>query len=399
MAPQPEHDSVVVGGGFFGCSLAAYLRREHRQRVVLFEMGGDLLQRASYANQARIHNGYHYPRSLLTAVRCRVNFPRFVEDYAACIVGDFEKYYAVGRDMSKTTAAQYRQFCERVRAPIRRAPAAIRGLFDPDRVEEVFAVHEVAFDAVKLKELVVRELLEHQVDVRLRSEVTAVRPAAGGHLEVEVRTPEGTASVTTAALYNCTYARINRLLVGSGLPSIHLKHELTEMPLVEVPDEIRGRAFTMMCGPFFSIMPFAPRGLHALSHVRYTPHAEWTDLPGGEWRDPYAVLSAVERRSNFPHMIRDASRYMPCLRACRQVDSLWEIKTVLPKSEVDDSRPVLYRENCGLPGVTSLLGAKIDNIYDVLEVVRGAVPAPRSPRSATPGDGASRATPDHVSRN
>jgi hypothetical protein len=33
---------------------------------------------------------------------------------------------------------------------------------------------------------------------------------------------------------------------------------------------------------------------------------------------------------------------------------------------------VLYRENCGLPGITSLLGAKIDNIYDVLEVVRGA---------------------------
>ena len=26
-----------------------------------------------------------------------------------------------------------------------------------------------------------------------------------------------------------------------------------------------------MCGPFFSAMPFPARGLHTLSHVRYTP--------------------------------------------------------------------------------------------------------------------------------
>ena len=372
VAPSSSrYDAVVVGGGFFGCSLAAALGRDRGGRVALFEMGEDLLQRASYANQARIHNGYHYPRSLLTAVRCRVNFPRFVDDYTECVVGDFEKYYAVGRDLSKVTAAQYRQFCERVGAPTQRAPAAIRALFDPDRIEEVFAVQEVAFDAVKLKERMVRELGERQVEVRLRSEVTAVRPASPG-LEVEVRRPEGVEIVATPALYNCTYARTNRLLVGSGLPAIHLKHELTEMPLVEVPDELRGRAVTVMCGPFFSIMPFPSSGLYALSHVRYTPHAEWTDAPGREWRDPYAILAGVERRSSFPHMIRDASRYMPCLRACRYVDSLWEIKTVLPKSEVDDSRPVLYRENCGLPGITSLLGAKIDNIYDVLEVVQGS---------------------------
>jgi len=77
------------------------------------------------------------------------------------------------------------------------------------------------------------------------------------------------------------------------------------------------------------------------------------------------------------------------------VDSLWEIKTVLPKSEVDDSRPVLYRENCGLPGITSLLGAKIDNIFDVLEVARGEARAPR----AAAGNGAAWAAPEPGARN
>ncbi|MEO7866355.1 MAG: D amino acid oxidase (DAO) family protein, partial [Candidatus Eisenbacteria bacterium] len=220
------------------------------------------------------------------------------------------------------------------------------------------------------------DLAENDVEVRLRTEVESVRAGLDGMIETRLRGPEGAGTVTTRSLYNCTYSRLNRLLSASDLPLIHLKHELTEMPLVEVPDEIQGKGFTMMCGPFFSIMPFPPRGLYTLSHVRYTPHAQWADRPGEPWRDPYLVLAGVQKHSNFPHMIRDVSRYMPCLKDCRQVDSLWEVKTVLPKSEVDDSRPVLYREHCGLPNLTCMLGAKIDNIYDVLEVVRSAEVSP-----------------------
>lgn len=369
VTPGHEHDAIIVGGGFFGASLATHLRRDRGQRVVLLEMGAALLERASYANQARVHNGYHYPRSLLTALRCRVNFPRFVADYADCIVGDFDKYYAVGRAFSKATASQFRQFCERVGAPIKPAPAPIKRLFDPDLVEDVFAVHELAFDAVKLRERVLHDLAAADVDVRLAHEAETVAATPDGRLAVTVRGPGGADRLVAGAVYNATYSRINALLVRSGLPAIHLKHELTEMPLIEPPDELRGRAFTMMCGPFFSLMPFPPRGLYTLSHVRYTPHAEWADRPGQPWRDPYALLDAAARRSNFPYMIRDVARYMPCLRGARQVDSLWEVKTVLPKSEVDDSRPVLYQRDCGLPDLTCMLGAKIDNIYDVLEVV------------------------------
>jgi hypothetical protein len=259
-----------------------------------------------------------------------------------------------------------------VGAPIQRAPQHIRKLFDPALVDDVFLVHELAFDAFKLEALVQRELAEAAVDVRMGHEVETVRQLPGGRLEAMVRGPGGRETFTAARVYNCTYSRLNGLLVRSGLEPIHLKHELTEMPLVEVPDEIRGRAFTMMCGPFFSIMPFPPSGLYTLSHVRYTPHAEWMDEPGRPWRDPYGLLDIATRRSNFPHIVRDVSRYMPCLRACVQRDSLWEVKTVLPKSEVDDSRPVLYRRDCGLPNLTCILGAKIDNIYDVLEVVDAA---------------------------
>ncbi len=64
-------------------------------------------------------------------------------------------------------------------------------------------------------------------------------------------------------------------------------------------------------------------------------------------------------------MIRDAERYIPRLKDCRYVDSLWEVKTVLPQSEVDDSRPILFRRNQGIKNFTCILGAKIDNVYDI----------------------------------
>ena len=362
-----DFDTIIVGGGFFGCSLALHLSQVCGSHVVILEKEPDLLQRASYANQARVHNGYHYPRSLLTALRCRVNFSRFVRDYADCIVSDFDKYYAVGKLLSKVSANQYELFCQRIGASYEVAPKEIRQLFNPELVEQVYVVKEYAFDAVKLKEMMYRRLRECDIEIRFSTEAKTVRQAANSLLEITCSSTEGTERIVAPRVINCTYSRLNMLLVNSGLPGLYLKQELTEMALVDVPDEIKDRGFTMMCGPFFSIMPFPPRGLHTLSHVRYTPHCEWKSTDFDTYMDPHEYISSVEKKSDYLYMIKDAARYMPCLSKCRYVDSIWEIKTVLPKSEIDDSRPVFYQDNCALPNLTCVMGGKIDNIYDIIE--------------------------------
>jgi len=369
----PEYDAVIVGGGFFGASLARHLAQDRGLRVVLFEQADTLLGRASYANQARVHNGYHYPRSLLTALRCRINFPRFVDEFADCIEDRFEKTYAIARASSKVTAEQFRTFCARIGAPLSPAAPAVRRLFDADRIEEVFSAREIGFNAVRLRTRMIERLDEAAVTVELGAEVIAAHAADGGTIAVTWRRGGEERVTIASAVFNCTYSRLNRLLVGSGLVPLRLKHELTEMPLVAVPAELANRGITVMCGPFFSLMPFPARGLHTLSHVRYTPHCEWNDGPDEPWLDPDVVLRERPRHSHFPHMVRDAARYLPAIADCRQVDSLWEVKTVLPRSEVDDSRPVLYANDRALPGLTSVLGAKIDNIYDIIEVASGGL--------------------------
>ena len=65
-------------------------------------------------------------------------------------------------------------------------------------------------------------------------------------------------------------------------------------------------------------------------------------------------------------MIRDAARYMPGLTEAVRKDSLFEVKTVLVKNETDDGRPILFEKSEALPGFYSVLGGKIDNIYDIV---------------------------------
>jgi len=233
-------------------------------------------------------------------------------------------------------------------------------------------VRECAFDSVKLKRRMIAEMGRVGVDVRLRNEARRVSQLADGLLLVECVGPDGCFEVVCKRVFNCTYSRINRLLDASGLPLVPLKHELTEISLVEVPDPLRNLGVTVMCGPFFSVMPFPSRGLHSFSHVRYTPHCQWQDSQGQPYMDPYSIASERRRRSNFARMVADAKRYMPALEDCKQADYLLEVKTVLPRSEVDDSRPILFRQDHGLPGLNCIMGAKIDNIFDMIDFVSAA---------------------------
>jgi glycine/D-amino acid oxidase-like deaminating enzyme len=248
---------------------------------------------------------------------------------------------------------------------LERATAADRRLFDFAHVEDVFTCVEYAFDAVKLKVLARARLEAAGAELALGTKVRRVEADVRG-LRVEYAAAAGTAWVTAGEVLNCTYSQINELLENSHLPLIRLKHELTEMALVEPPEELREVGVTVMCGPFFSCMPFPARGLHTLSHVRYTPHAAWQDGTG-----PYASahdwFASAPKVSRFPHMIRASAQYLPALRRAQWRDSLWEVKTVLPQSEGDDSRPILFRRDHGLPGMTCIMGGKIDNIYDALQ--------------------------------
>ena len=47
----------------------------------------------------------------------------------------------------------------------------------------------------------------------------------------------------------------------------------------------------------------------------------------------------------------------------------FEIRTILQQNESDDGRPIFISQNEYVPNMFSILGGKLDNIYDVLDKI------------------------------
>lgn len=251
-----NYGTIIIGGGFYGLRIALFLREELGiHNICVIEKEDLMMSRASYVNQARVHNGYHYPRSVLTAYRSAVNFPDFVKEYEPAVVSNFDKYYAISRSLSKVNARQFAEFCRKIGVDIHEASPEIKSVFSDKLTEDVFRVKEYAFDSHILRDLLLRRIEQY-------SDVTIINGEEVQNLKKNNDTiTVATKNATYEAEYvlNCTYSQINTLHRKSDLPLVPLKHEIAEMCLVKLPEELKDFSVTVMDGPFFSIMPFPSR--------------------------------------------------------------------------------------------------------------------------------------------
>jgi glycine/D-amino acid oxidase-like deaminating enzyme len=350
-----HYDALVIGGGFFGCEVALEMKRLGASRIGIVEREAGIMRRASYVNQARVHNGYHYPRSIPTAERSRVNFERFVEDYGYALTKNLVKLYAIARQ-SRVNAGQFEAFCHRIGAPCRSAVPSQQELFDPSLIEEVFLTTEYAFDSARIAAVLARQLEAASVEFMASTEAH-VTDINSGRVTIALPADE----VTADWVFNCTYAELE--YAGIPLRSA-IKKEMTEILLIRPPPELAGIGVTVMDGPFFSTMPFPARRAYSLTHVRYTPH---------ESTKPGEGMPLLPGRSNRAAIVRDSARYLPCLSRAEVIGSLFEVKAVLVKNEDDDGRPIMVEQSRLCPRIVSILGAKIDNIYDVRQALQNIV--------------------------
>lgn len=95
-------------------------------------------------------------------------------------------------------------------------------------------------------------------------------------------------------------------------------------------------------------------------------------------RDPYALLDSLlhpthnsqKLESKFPLMCHDAARYLPELSKLEYIDSLYEIKTLRTHNEIDDGRPIIFAKDYGVKGFCTIMGGKIDNIYEIIHALQ-----------------------------
>ena len=134
-----QYDKIIIGAGLYGM-YAAHFCAEKGQHVLVLEYDHAPFQRATYINQARVHMGYHYPRSLTTAVKSAGYFRRFVEDFGFCIHDKFDQIYATSDQFSWTSAEQFQEFCRA--AEIKCEEVATSKYFKPGMCDGAFLTEE-----------------------------------------------------------------------------------------------------------------------------------------------------------------------------------------------------------------------------------------------------------------
>jgi glycine/D-amino acid oxidase-like deaminating enzyme len=369
-----DRDRLVVGAGLFGLHAAAVLAGRG-ESVTVVDVDAGPVMRASLVNQARVHNGYHYPRSAYTALRSASYYHRFVADFPEAMNQRFTKVYAISATGSYTDAEHFEAFCRNVGVRAQRVdPSA---LFQPGSVQEAYETDEYSFDAPTLRAALLDRIDRTPGDVELLLSDEVVEAAADGDSWL-VRTRSG-AALRAAGVVNATYAGTNGVLATFGFEPLPLKYELCEVALVDSPPHA-GVGITVMDGPFFSLMPFGHSGRHSLTAVDYTPRLASTattpEFPC-QAHNPLCTPAALDNCglcpvrpvSAFPQMMALARRYLAEADQVRLVEGLHSVKAVLRSSEVDDARPTLTRVHSTSPAFVSLFSGKINTIYDLEEVL------------------------------
>lgn len=372
---KERYDRIIIGAGFYGMYAALHCGKK-KERVLVLECGTAPFQRATYINQARVHQGYHYPRSLSTAMKSAGYFERFHRDFAFCINREFEKVYATSAQYSWSDGEQFKKFCRAADIPCKEVYP--EDYFKKDMCDGAFLTREYTYDAMLLKDYYLRELSKlPNVKLMFASRVMQMEKEQDDYL---CRVSAGD-EYRAPFVLNATYAATNQILDLLGFEKFKIKYELCEIILCDVDGQLERCGITVMDGPFFSIMPFGKTGYHSLTSVTFTPHTtSYESLPDFPCQTRSGGGCSAQRLGNcndciakpdsaFPYMDKLARKYLRDDYEFRYVKSLFSMKPILTSSEIDDSRPTVIRVYSRKPTFVGVLSGKINTVYDLDEVL------------------------------
>lgn len=364
------YDKIIIGAGLYGLYSALYCARKG-QNVLVLEYDDAPFKRATYINQARVHMGYHYPRSFSTAIKSAGYFSRFNEDYGFSVYSKFDQVYATSAEYSWTAANEFKEFCQNAKIKCEEIPVST--YFNEGACDGAFLTEEYTYDAMILRDYFVHELKSFSnVEIKYSQRIMAIERGADTY---EIVTADS--SYITGFVLNATYGSVNQIIEMAGYEPFDIKYELCEIILCNVNERLKGAGITVMDGPFFSIMPFGKTGYHSLTTVTRTPHVtSYDSLPTFDCQD--GVFCSKEQLGNcndcknkpataWNYMSQIAKKYMKPEYEFSYDKSLFSMKPILKASEIDDSRPTVIRCFSKKPYFVSVLSGKINTVYDLDE--------------------------------
>lgn len=324
---------LILGGGWYGCHLAAAFKADGHD-IELHEAGPRLFSGASGANPARLHLGFHYPRSKLTRAACQEQHGEFMRTYGHLTRAIPVNLYAVA---DRTSNVDFGNYTQTLRGELEFITVEDPRDFGLQNVEGAVLTGE--------RHIVIREAREYFQAllgdaVRLNSPIDA------------------TIAERQALVIDCTFCALDAQNIDRYEPCVTV--------VLEGPTD---RALTVMDGPFPSVYPWDERdNLLSLTSALHTPLAKVKTYH--EAQSVITNTTAVEIRARQQRMLDDISHFWPEAAArFRAVDAMLAIRA-MPASGADARLVDIVKIG---PQTLRVRAGKIVSIFHAENLLRGVL--------------------------
>ena len=330
--------ALVIGAGIFGSSAAVSLSNNGYQ-VKIHEKENDIMKSASVINQYRLHKGYHYPRSIETAIECMNGLKTFKRKYEQSVLnGKIEHYYAISSEDSLISKQEYINFLNKCNLDY----TIVNSIKNTDLTVRV---NEELFDSIFLKTLVRKKLSSNNITTLFN-----YQPTVDDFKKYD-------------KVIIATYSDINRYLDKK----IKYQFELCEKPVVKLPNKYDNKSIVIMDGPFMCLDPYGTTDYHVLGNVVHAIHETNIGIEPIIKNDTLAgyINKGIIREpliTNIDKFIETGEKFFDDFSDLEHIGSMYTVRAVLKDREHDDARPTLVEKHDDK--IYTLFSGKIDTCVD-----------------------------------
>lgn len=326
----------VLGAGWYGCHIATTLMRCGHD-VEIHESKDSIFAGASGAIPARLHLGFHYPRSLATRLACQEHTKEFMSHYSHLTRLVPLNLYAIAKGDSMVDFGQYVK--------------TMSGEVDFIQVSEtdagVYGLQEVEGALLTGERHVVPSLARKWFEDTIGDKVIY------GSKPVDLSDPRYDWTI------DCTFCANDSAGVDRYEPCI--------IGLLEGPTNV---AVTIMDGPFASLYPWdEEKGLNSLSSAKWSPFSKECKT----WEQANDVIEMVPPsmiEENLMGMYNDINRYFPDAKNKYEIVGYRLSIRAMPRSGADSR--LVDVAHVG-KNVLRVRAGKIDAVVSAAKTIKGII--------------------------
>ena len=330
---------LIVGAGIHGCFIAKYLKKYDTQ-IFLVERNKNICEGTSASTHNRANRGFHYPRSITTALECKNAYEFFKRNYSH-LLNQRQSLYCIEKK-SKVNFSKYKKFYKKLKLKydvIKKSKFIIN-----KDLEAITSGEEGCYDHFKIVKLLKKEIKSKRINFFSNFEIKKV--FCKNEFIKLTDSQNRSISEKFDIIINTTYSNSNEILkiFKNKKETIKYKHQITEVAVVK--SNIKFPPITIMDGPFITLLPYQGVKNQFLLY----------DVENSILSKNNKSLLAFKRKTNFKIMKKKLAKYLNFIEKITYIKSLYgqrpvpindkfaDRSTKILKSKFGDAKMFTFRE-------------------------------------------------------